>query len=190
VRLLIFTSKAEKPKIFRLSRTAAVFLELGFLLTFLLLLVMAAYLYRETRRLAGEIAAAGRRESELRSRIGWADSLSDELQRQIDALGPLAGSRSGDLPGPAPESMRYTVQVASHRDSADAAAAAQHFGSLVRKAVEVMPVRLPNGLWYRVQAGSFTSEEAARAWADSLLRAGVLREYNVRRLEMENRSRN
>ncbi|MFH1071307.1 MAG: SPOR domain-containing protein [Candidatus Glassbacteria bacterium] len=190
MRLLIFTRKADNPKIIRLSRTAAVFLELAFLLTFLLLLALASYLYRETRRLTGETVAAGRRESELRSGIVRADSLIAELQRQTEAASPVAGSSSGDLPSAAVDSVRYTVQVASHRDSADAAAAARLLGGLVRQAVEVTPTRLPNGLWYRVQAGSFASEEAARAWADSLLRAGLLREYNVRRLEPENSSKN
>ena len=176
MRLVIFTGKTENPKIIRLPRWSAALA----LLAFLLSLLPAVYVYRERVRLTGEIGRAEQRERELREGIRQAEGWIGELQARLAKLSPQTARTSG---GASPETGQFVVQVSAHRDSAEAAISAEHLMGLVQEAVRVAAARLPNGLWYRVLAGSFASEEAARAWADSLRRTGVFPEYNIRRLE-------
>lgn len=182
VRLVIFTHKAENPKIIRLPRSAAALA----LLLLLLTILAAVGLYRETARFKGEIGRAEQRQRQLREEINRADSRIAELEARSAALFLRSARPSGGSGNAGPETGYFAVQVAAHRDSAEASASAVHLSSLIGEAVAVASARLPNGLWYRVLAGSFASEAAAWAWADSLRRAGVLAEYNIRRLEPDN----
>ncbi len=181
MHLLIFTRKAREPKIVRLPRLAAS----GVLLLALAAILLGVQLYLETGRLAVTVETAAGRGSGLRAELTRAGSRVAGLERQINESKSRAASFQGVAVTVPTASGRHYVQVASHRDSADAAASAASFRSLTGRIVEIHPARLPSGLWQRVLVGPFADAGRAGAWADSLRQTGTIADYYLRELKAE-----
>ncbi len=85
-------------------------------------------------------------------------------------------------PGAVRSQEPYTVQVAAHRDRD---AAIRHLSLLRSRGVDAYYVASgePSPRWYRIRVGRFSATAQARAFADSLVAAGVIQEYYIAQFE-------
>lgn len=189
MHILIYSAGRENPFVFGRGKTAL----------WISGLLLAASLWGGTyygmqaARVEKSLEMSGRQIELLRVSLARADSAAEyargkRARVEDTAFGAYVGSLERTSLFDAPDTvivargtggLRFALQVSSHRSREEAARFAARIGAALSRRVEIDSVQVAGTAWHRVLIDRFPSRNAARAFGDSLVRSGVIREHIV-----------